>query len=275
MKQAATAMLLVFGVALGAVGMQAVTPCDAAAQEPSRAEVAAARRLFRQGMAAGREENWAEARDAFAQAYAIAPRPRMLLNLGSAQMQTGQLLEATETYQTFLRTATGSRDAQYREGVQEELAGLEERTPRINIEVQGLGGNDEVRVDDGAISRAVLGVELPLNPGAHSVAVFRGGTEVAREDLDLAEGQRRAVALNAGATLPAPSLPNQDVENGDDLLAPDDDGDSGGILTSPWFWGGVGAAVVTGVIIAVVVASSGGSADRQSGNFGDGRLLIE
>jgi len=263
-------LLLVFALVSIDVGM--VNLEAAQAQEPSRAELAAARRLFRQGMRAGEQGNWEEAREAFAQAYEIAPRPRALLNLGSAQMQTGQLLEATETYQRFMAQVTSGPDMEYRDGVEEELESLEERTPRVRIEAASLETGDRVHVDGSAVSNAILRVELPLNPGAHTFAIVRAGEELTREEVTLEEGEQRTVALDAAAaTLPPVTLPEDEA---DDVLAPDDD-DSGGVLSSPWLWVGIGAAVVVGVVIAIVVVATSGGADRQSGNFGDGRLVIE
>lgn len=262
---------LLLSAALGVLGAHASAPTEASAQEPSRAEVAAARRLFRQGMRAGQREDWEAARQAFAQAYEIVPRPRVLLNLASAQLQTGQLVEAAESYQAFLGRVTSGPDAQYREGVEEELASLEERTPRISLDIAGLRDGDDVQVDGANISRAALNLELPLNPGLHRVQVVRGDEEISRDEFTLDEGQLHPVVLNVGTPLPSPTLGEAGMDEPGVL---DPDGGSGGVLSSPWFWGGVGAAVIVTVVIIIAVAASGGS-DPQSGNFGDGRLVIE
>jgi len=250
-----------------------VAPATAAAQEPSERDLARARSQFRSGMAAGEQGRWEEARDAFEEAYGILPRPRILLNLASAQMHTGRLIDATASYRRFLDEVTSGPDVQYRAGVEDELGRLEARVARLRIEVDGARPGDRVMLDDRELSRADLANEVLADPGSHALVALRDGHEVAREPLALDEGERRDVTLRVEAALPAPGL----EDSGTDVLgdgSADNDAGSGSVLSSPWLWVGVGAAVVGAVVITVIVAS-GGDPERRSGNFGDGRIVIE
>src|SRR4051794_32606537 len=71
------------------------------ASEASPTETALARELVQRGVDAIHARRWEEARDDFSRAYQIIPRPEILLNLATAQAQTGHLVEAAESYRAF------------------------------------------------------------------------------------------------------------------------------------------------------------------------------
>ncbi|MEZ4338909.1 MAG: tetratricopeptide repeat protein [Sandaracinaceae bacterium] len=79
-----------------------VVPCA----EAQDAQTEEARQEFEAGVAASREGRWVEARGHFERAAELAPRPTVLANLGSAQQQTGQLVEARDSYRRFLAVST-------------------------------------------------------------------------------------------------------------------------------------------------------------------------
>jgi hypothetical protein len=216
----------------------------AAAQDPAptAAEVTLAREQFRDGVAAARTGRWWEALEAFTRSYELAPRPATLLNLAGAQVETGHLVEGAESYRRFLREADG-RAAQRIPMAEAALAAVEPRIARVRVEIEGLLSRDVVSLDELPLSEAVLGEELPVNPGAHALRVERDGAEVGRAEFDVVEGERRlapiALTLPPGEEAPAESA-------------------GPAWLRSPWFWTAVGVVVVGAAVgIGVGVATSG------------------
>lgn len=179
------------------------TAMPAFAEPPTASELAAARNLFREGVRAAKAGEWERAREAFAKAHALAREPEILLNLAGAQANTAQLLAATETYRRFLQEAPAAMVDANRARVQLLIAEIEERTPRIVIEVAGSTSQDVVELDGAAIASAALGVALPVDPGPHVVALVRGGAR-AEETVTLAESVERRVRLAIVAPPPPP-----------------------------------------------------------------------
>ncbi len=249
----------------------------ASAQEPSAAQTALARRLFHEGMASARAERWAEAHEQFARSYELVRRPRILVNLGTAQVQTGRLVQAAESYRRFLREVTRGRDAAHRQTVEAALSELEPRLAHVRLSVAGLEYTDRVEMDGQEIAHAAVGVEMPANPTAHRFTVTRDGAVVAEAEVELAEGERREVALDARSLSPAAAAASEAPSTfvGDNPYAAKYTGEdaSGSVLGSPWLWLGVGAAVVAGAVVAVVLATSGGT--TETGNFGTGRWTVD
>lgn len=240
-------------------GASAQTPAEPTA--PTAAETTLAREQFRVGVETARSGRWWEALEAFTRSYELAPRPLTLLNLAGAQVETGHLVEGSESYRRFIREAEG-RAAEQVPAAQEALAAVEPRIARVRLEITNLGRADVVELDDAALSEAVLGAELPVNPGEHVVRVERDEQEIGRESFRVEEGERRAEPVHV-------LLPPPPVElDGDDTVS---SGPS--IFTSPWFWVVVGVVVV-GASIGIGVAVASGGQDPFTGNIPPGTWSI-
>jgi len=264
------------------LGLVSLLAFHAAAQAPtpSQSEMAMARRLFREGLTHAHAGEWEPARASFERSYAIAAVPVTLLNLAGAQVQLGQLVAGRESYRNFLTSAeAGGRAARYRTQAEEAIAALEPRIAHLTLRVNGLHEGDELRVGGVALNRAVLGGDLPVDPGDTQVEVLRSGAVVSSETFELAEGQSRIVTLVVHAGAPSPAQAAQASMDGDDgepavAVIPSQDEDSGSsIVRSPWLWAGVGVVVVGAVVAGVLIASSGGGSPYQ-GNLGSGGVTF-
>lgn len=259
-----------------------IVPGALAQAEPSAAEMAAARRLFRSGLGHARAGRWEQAREDFERSYETAPVPTTLLNLAGAQVETGQLVSGAESYRRFLAEATEGRAAAYRDQAQSALDALDARLARVTVEVEGLAANDEVRLDGDALPHGSLGQAVPVDPGEHAVAVARSGGTIAEERFTLREGQERRVSLEVPAVaVPSVAESSASEPSSDEALSvfgrrEDGDGEDGGVLASPWFWTGVGAVVIGAAVVVILVATAdGGQEDPFQGNLGVGQVMFE
>ncbi len=231
------------------------TACPALAQETTDAQRALGRSEYRDGVQASRAGRWDEARDAFHRAYDLVRLPEILFNLAGAQEQTGQLVEAAETYRRFLREGTTQQAAELRSDAEEFLRQLGDRIPGLRVSVTGFSTGDRLQIDGADVASAVIGRTLPVNPGHHVVVVHRGRTSLARAEVSVAEGETRATELSV------PHLAPEDValaaQRQDEARLRDSGGDrsgaSGGLLSSPWFWTALGAVVVVAVVTVVLL----------------------
>lgn len=229
-----------------------------------------ARRLFGEGIEAARAERWEEARDKFARAYSLVERPRIALNLGSAQAQTGQLIEAQESYRAFLRTAEDS-DAELVEGAQAALEQVESRTPHLTLSIEGLAPSDQVQIDGEDLPRAALGESWPLNPGDHLIEITRRGRALSRQRVVLQESQGARLEL-AVTSLSARQVAETSVGQGEGPQTGSAEPSERSLLASPWFWV-VLVVVVAGAVTAGLLLAPDSQAAHE-GNFPPGVLEI-
>ena len=240
----------------------------AAAQ--SGTEVAAARRLFLQGVEAAREQAWEQARDAFARSFAIVQRPNTLLNLARAYENTGQLVEAVESY----RRVAGGVDqehveARHVETARTALGRLEPRLARVQLHVLGSPTGTQLHLDSAEVAWAVAEVELEVNPGARVFRVTRNAEVVVSEEISVAEGESVALELDIP---PEPAEVNLEV-NPDQLDHSDPTGDSSsetdkGPNTGLIVGLSVAGAVAIAVAVVLAVVLSGNSNSGHQGDFG-------
>jgi len=243
-----------------------VFPTVGAAQEASPSEMAAARDLFTEGIEAARDERWEEARGLFERSYRVVPRASTLLNLAGAQAETGQLVQAAESYRRFVASA-GPRERRLVSSAEEALADVESRLGRATIHIDNLEDEDEVWLDDEVIGHGSLGIALPINPGDHVVTIARGGAPAGESSFTVSEGEATEVRVTAEVTAAAPVDP---------MVAPDrETDDGGGILSSPWLWIGLGLVVAAAIVIPIVIVSSGSETEPYMGNLGVGTLTFE
>lgn len=225
--------------------------------------VGAARELYREGVRAGGEERWEDARSAFERSYELAPRVATLLNLAVALEHLGRFVEAIDAYRRFLARADEATLRERGEAAHAAISALEGRLARVSITVRGIERGDVVTLDGTPLEGAALGLDLPVDPGAHVVGVARGERACGETSVELGEGARRDVELVATCpTLPADALVIPEPEPADD---------------TPWIVLGVvgGVAVVAAIVVGVVVATTPSEPlPPYVGNVGRGTFIL-
>jgi hypothetical protein len=204
---------------------------------PAQAEDAetrtAARDLATQGGQAFDAGRYEQAADFFLRAYELVKAPSIALMRARSLAKLGQLLEAIDVYEqtAHVRLQPGAPDA-YVKAVQTARAEVEDvraRVPRLKITLAGVepSENPEVTIDDKPTPAALLGVERPMNPGSHHVAVLVSGQIRATRELSLDEAKSYAVELDATAKAAAPvasaaeKLPNSGLAPTVSPIAPE------------------------------------------------------
>lgn len=246
------------------LGLSAVVAAvPATAQDDARA-------LFREGVSAFRADRFEEARDAFQRAFELSNRPSILVNLGSAQRQLGELLEARASYRQFLEI---SDDRRLKRRVQAELEDVEALIPVLTIRVQNLAPGDRVTVD----GQTLTSIEEPFetNPGLREVQVLRGERILSSVSVRCEPEGREEVSLTVPAFVEPEQVAQQTVEPDDNNGAivgstdDDDDGPNVGLIV------GLSAAAVAAVVaVVVVILVAGGGDDPFQGNLIPGSVRV-
>lgn len=258
------------------VAASTLGPAPAMAQSAS--EVAAARSLFEEGVAAAGDARWQDALSAFERSYAIAPRSTTLLNLAGAQVQLGRLVAASESYQRLIREAgSNARERRLRDQAREALSSLEPRIAHLTLNITDLARSDEVLLDGTAVAHAIVGVATPVDPGDHRISVRRGDREIGQASVTLSEGGSREVTvlLRPGDSVAVAAAGGPDETTtvpAAALTADPEDGGGEDIAASPILWTIVGVVVVGGVVAAVVATQVPTEPSYYTGNLGEGQI---
>ncbi len=241
----------------------------------SSADKATARQLGIQGDDALSKKDFKTAEDKFTRADALYHAPTLSLGLARAQAANGKLVAAQENYNRIIREGApaGSPQAfvQAVESAQKEVDAVSARIAHVTITVSGTEGVDPtVTLDAQPVPVAALGVQRPVDPGAHVVKATAQGYKPGETSFTVAD------AAQATATIALEKDPNAAVAS--TALAPaagtteppkepqDDKGKPYRIAGYAAL--GVGAAgVVVGSVFGVMALSSHGSLsdDCQNG----------
>jgi hypothetical protein len=263
-------------------------PSSPSSISPSPADTMMARDQFHAGMEAARAGSWEAARQAFERSFQLAPRPITLLNLAGAQLQSQRYVAAAESYRRFLREGTSGPALEQREAAKQELARAEGHIAHVQLTVRGLQPGDRFLLDGDTVpAAAVSGLEIPMDPGDHAIAIARDGGELSRQTVHVEDHETRALAINVPPPLaPATSGPAAHEGAATPTAAsaltwkppaepPAPAGRSHGVFASPWFWTAVGVVAAGGATAIVLVSRTPGStAGPYAGNVPPGSLVV-
>lgn len=149
-----------------------------------------------------------EAGSKFQRAYEIAKVPTLAVWAARALVKRGKLVAASELYRQAVLLApndlwVGNSQQEAQADAEKELAQLQPRIPKLRIRVEGAVATDvDVAVDGARMATALLGIDLPTDPGKRRI-VGKRGTDVVEQTVELAEGERKetVVEFNTVSTL--------------------------------------------------------------------------
>jgi hypothetical protein len=186
----------------------------------SGADSAAAEALFERGRQLMAEGKPAEACPKFEESQRLDPGSGTLINLAECYERQGRIASAWGKYLEAAAAAQASDNAERARVAQARADALRQRLPRLSLslaapETPGL----EVRRDQIVIGKAQWGIEMPLDPGQHTIEVTAPGritwrqtvtasADAATTTLAVPELAQEPPAVRRGAPLPGvPSSP--------------------------------------------------------------------
>lgn len=255
--------------ALGAGAAVAMAPELAVAAQKAR-DPAAAEALFLQGREALEAGDFEKACDKFAESQRLDPGAGTLMNLATCEEKLGRLASAWQHWQEALtHLPAGDERIEFAKG---RLEALEPDVPWLTITLVAAPEGTVVLRDGVQLGPGSLGEALPIDPGAHVIAVRAPAHHERRYEITLAKAEREQIEVAPGTPKPeprpvaggeaAPSLPVLGYVLG-----------GVGVL-------GVGAGVVTGLMVAdrqqTVDDNCSGSRCSQAGldAASEGRTLL-
>jgi hypothetical protein len=243
-----------------ATGPASASPAGSEAELDSHTRTAA-RSLAAQGSAAFEAQRYAEALDLFDRAAALVEAPTIALMQARTLEKLGRWVEAADRYASLQRwrdangAALGANPTfgQAVDAAQLELTALMERIPKLNVKVVPVHVDGvELYVNGRKLLPALVGVDVPVDPGQCEVEARRPGHETIVRQVTLVQGRREEVTISLDETRvlaavvpaakPAPPPP-----------APADSRDTSSRATLGFVLLGAGVAgTATGVITGIV-----------------------
>jgi hypothetical protein len=237
----------------------------------------AARNLAGDAKTAFDRGDFERARDLFHRAYALVPAPTIALFEARALAKLNRLVDAEEAYTRAARTNLDAESSEaFRRAVTEaedELVPLRPRIPRLLIIATGEGAGEPdlaLKLDGNLIPAALRGVEIPVDPGRHTLAAVVPGVSPIEVQLELVEKQQKRLEISvpaarreAASLVPGPRVAPPSREQPHEPPAP---------AAEPTHWqtpaaivaGGVGVAgLATGVIAGWMATSRHADATRE------------
>jgi len=190
----ATASVSVFAVCL------ASAPLVLAQDDTSATETAAARSLAIEGLKLAQAGNCSEAVDKLERSEKLRHSPIVLGKLGECLVNLGKLVEGTEALRRMLREPLPPDPTPaLQQAYERAQAALDSAKPRlagltINIKAPA-DAKVSVTVDGEPVPPAVVGVELPADPGEHVIEATAPGYLKASTRARMAPGEKTQVSL--------------------------------------------------------------------------------
>jgi hypothetical protein len=126
--------------------------------------------------------------------------PTTTLEVARTQASIGMLVEALDTIAALRKTPSAADDPQpfkdARAKADDLDTQLEARVPSLTITVTGAAEGDTpaVSIDGTSLPQAVVGLPRKVDPGHHVVSAHAASGD-AKEEIDVAEGEKKDVAL--------------------------------------------------------------------------------
>lgn len=237
-----------------------------AAADATASDRETARSLMQQGRDLRDKGDLKGALKSFQGADAIMHVPTTALEVARAQIAVGQLVEARDTLAAIrIMPAKPGEPAPFRDAraKAEDLdASLNGRVPAITITLRNAhdGDGTTVTVDGVALSPSAVGLPRAVDAGHHVVVAKNAGGE-AKQEVDVREGQTKAVDLTAPNAPPptpaaappiAPAEPTNEAAQATDSQSATSHAPT--LLT--WIGAGVGGVgLITGVVTGSMTIS--------------------
>lgn len=192
------------------LGALLLVPTRALAQDD--VTLTMARERFKEGVSYFDKKDFAKARVAFLQAYALKKHPAVLLNLAQSELRSGHEADAAKHFALYLRDYKDATDAE-RQGAETGLTAAKALVAEVALDVDATGA--EVYVDGDLEGQTPLPGPVFLAPGSHELLAKKEG-KTAKSQVNASAGQSSSVSLKlaaaarppAAGTVPAPSEGN-------------------------------------------------------------------
>jgi len=197
MRRNVSFSLTQLGIGAALLGALLLVPAQAHAQDD--VTLTMARERFKEGVGYFDKKDFAKARVAFLQAYALKKHPSVLLNLAQSELRSGHEADAAKHFAQYLREHKDATEAE-RQGADTGLTAAKALVAEVALDVDANGA--EIYVDGDLEGQAPLPGSVYLTPGAHEIQARKDGKSVTGP-INASAGQSTSLRLSLARTAKA------------------------------------------------------------------------
>jgi hypothetical protein len=255
-------------IAVATVGVASAQP-EASGAAPSGAELAAARQLFNEALALETSGEWQGALERLERVAKVKMTPQVRYHIAYCHENLGKLVEAINGFELAEQEARALGDAarDVLENAPAHAEALRAKVAHLEITVRGKLTRSKILLDGQPLSPALLGNELPVNPGSHLLRVERDGKTLLELPLDLASGQHNAVELPIDDPPLPDAPPTDDAPSPAPPLSPEPEGEMARLPA--YIVGGAGVLTLAGAGVLWALRGATVSNVRDNCTAGD------
>ena len=189
-----------------------ITAISPTASGQDALDPAAAREHLTQGYKLKQAGQLKDALPHFVESLRLDPKLKTAINLADTEEKLGMLVEAQSHWLLARDKAKSEGDARIKQEADQRLASIEQRMPRLNIQLAaGVPADAQVFRDDVPLGRVSLATALPTNPGEHKITVKAPGREDWNYKLKLSEKDNQVLTARVGPVSKTPPKTATDV----------------------------------------------------------------
>jgi hypothetical protein len=179
--------------------------------EPTKEELAAARRLFAEAKDLETADDWAGALAKLEKVAGVILTPQVRFHVALCHEHLGRLVEAINGFELAVQEAKalGSKARSVVENAPIRAAKVRERVAHVQLTVVGTVRTSKIFIDGRGVSLALVDTKIPLDPGSHIIEVKQNDDVTDSHELELGEGESEEIVLKIDdPEPPAPPVPN-------------------------------------------------------------------
>lgn len=189
-----------------------ITALSPTASGQEALDPAAAREHLTQGYKLKQAGQLKDALPHFIESLRLDPKLKTAINLADTEEKLGMLVEAQSHWLLARDKAKSEGDARIKQEAEQRLAALDQRMPRLNIQLAaGVPADAQVFRDDVPLGRVSLATALPTNPGEHKITVKAPGREDWNYKIKLSEKDNQVLTARVGPVSKTPPKSATDV----------------------------------------------------------------
>jgi len=169
--------------AIAVVGTIMTAPSLARAGDTSTAE-----KLFEEGVAALKRDDYKAACEAFAGSNEADPSSGTEINLGFCNDKLGKVATAWGWYKTAASLARERRQSDRADLALKEAARLEQLLPKLHMTTNDPASGLTIMRDGTPLPLAAIGRDVPIDPGSHNIEVSAKGKKTWVGTVDIPTG---------------------------------------------------------------------------------------
>jgi len=166
--------------------------------QPTPEELAAARQLFNEGKELEKQKSYERAIEKFKKVAGVKMTPQVRFHIALCEENLGHLVEAINGFELAAAEAkrAGSTATEVAENAPKRASALHVRVPTLHLVVTGKVRTSRILLDGNPVSASMLGVSMPIDPGAHTVEVqSAAGKATFHKDLKLQERAAQSLEI--------------------------------------------------------------------------------